>query len=80
MYVLTYKDKSIYIPFLCIKITVDNVLLNINMMLDSSSLELIQIALLKVFTLWTTQLPLPPAPSYHSTLCFCEFDFFGFLT
>lgn len=51
MYVLTYKDKSIYIPFLCIKITVDNVLLNINMMLDSSSLELIQIALLKVFTL-----------------------------
>ena len=52
MYVLLYKDKSIYISFLCVKNTMDNLLLNIDMMLYSSFLELIQIALLKVYTLW----------------------------
>ena len=51
MYVLLYKDKSIYISFVCVKNTMDNLLLNIDMMLYSSFLELIQIALLKVYTL-----------------------------
>ena len=51
MYVLLYKDKTIIYLFLCVKNTMDNLLLNIDMMLYSSFLELIQIALLKVYTL-----------------------------